>query len=113
MSWLLSSPQGLWGLLDENSPTSILTLDQVFESGLKAGRERPFLGYRPIVSEKPLKFANRYEWLTWDEVDCRRKYIGTALHLLFQAGVIGGGEYETVGIWSQNRPGARSSAHSR
>jgi len=85
----------------------------VFESGLKAGRERPFLGHRPIVSEKPLKFADRYEWLTWDEVDCRRKYIGSALHLLFQAGVIGGGEYETVGIWSQNRPGARSSAHSR
>lgn len=96
---------GLWGLLDENTPNRLLTLDQVFDDGLKVGRGRQFLGYRPVVSTDPLKFADRYEWLTWDEVDNRRKYIGSALHSLFQKGEVGGGEYETVGIWAANRPG--------
>ncbi|KAF9453282.1 long-chain-fatty-acid-CoA ligase [Macrolepiota fuliginosa MF-IS2] len=95
---------GIWGLLDENIPNRLLTLDQVFEDGLSVGRERQMLGYRPVISTNPLKFANRYEWLTWGEVDDRRKYVGSALHSMFRRGEVGGGEYETVGIWSANRP---------
>lgn len=98
-------PPGIWGLLDENTPNCLLTLDQIFEDGLKVGRERQFLGYRPIISTNPLKFADRYEWLTWGEVDNKRRYIGSALQSLFQKREVGGGEYETVGIWSANRPG--------
>jgi len=94
----------LWGLLDENTPNRLMTLDEVFADGLKVGRERQFLGYRPVISTNPPKFADRYEWLTWGEVDNRRQYIGSALHSLFQKGEVGGGEYETVGIWSANRP---------
>ncbi|KXN90530.1 Long chain acyl-CoA synthetase 6, peroxisomal [Leucoagaricus sp. SymC.cos] len=95
---------GIWGLLDKNSTNGLWTLDQIFDDGLKIGRERPFLGYRPLVSTDPPKFADRYEWLTWGEVDNRRRYIGSALHSLFQKGEVGGGDYETVGIWSVNRP---------
>lgn len=82
-----------------------MTLDQIFEGGLKTGREREFLGYRPILSMNPLKFADQYEWLTWGDVDNKRRYIGSALHSLFSKGEVGGGEHETVGIWSANRPG--------
>lgn len=80
-------------------------MDQIFEDGLKVGRERDFLGHRPVVSKDPLKLANHYEWITWGEVDDRRRYIGSALHSLFNKGEVGGGEYDTVGIWSVNRPG--------
>ncbi|KAJ7492913.1 hypothetical protein B0H11DRAFT_2396137 [Mycena galericulata] len=94
---------GLWGALD---PTKhrIQTLADVFASGLARGKDRPFLGYRPLVSTQPLQFAPRYEWHTYGEVDVRRRQLGSALHHLFQTGVIGGGELETVGIWSVNRP---------
>jgi long-chain acyl-CoA synthetase len=95
----------IWGLIDEKTPKSFTTLDQVFEDGLKTGRERGFLGYRPVVSMNPFKLADRYEWITWGEVDDQRRYIGSALHDLFSKGEVGGGDYETVGIWSANRPG--------
>ncbi|EKM82807.1 hypothetical protein AGABI1DRAFT_82536 [Agaricus bisporus var. burnettii JB137-S8] len=94
----------LWGFIDENTPNHFVTLDQIFEGGLKTGREREFLGYRPILSMNPLKFADQYEWLTWGDVDNKRRYVGSALHSLFSKGEVGGGEHETVGIWSANRP---------
>jgi long-chain acyl-CoA synthetase len=72
---------------------------------LKPGRDRPFLGHRPIISRNPLKFADHYEWLTWGEVDRQRQYIGSALHAIFKNGEVKAEDYETVGIWSQNRPG--------
>lgn len=58
-----------------------------------------------MVSTNPLKFADHYVWLTYREVDVKRREIGSALHTWFQKGVLGGGEMETVGIWSPNRPG--------
>lgn len=80
-------------------------MDQIFEDGLKVGREREFLGHRSIISTNPLKFADRYEWITYGEVDEKRRYIGSAMHSLFSKDEVGGGEYQTVGIWSANRPG--------
>ncbi|XP_006462792.1 hypothetical protein AGABI2DRAFT_186655 [Agaricus bisporus var. bisporus H97] len=94
----------IWGLIDENTPNTFLTLDQIFEDGLKVGREREFLGHRSIISTNPLKFADRYEWITYGEVDKKRRYIGSAMHSLFSQDEVGGGEYQTVGIWSANRP---------
>lgn len=82
-----------------------MTLDQIFEDGIKVGRERGFLGYRPVLSKHPLKLADHYEWITWGEADNKRRYIGSAIHSLFSKGEVGGGEYDTVGIWSVNCPG--------
>ncbi|KAJ7465464.1 long-chain-fatty-acid-CoA ligase [Mycena galericulata] len=94
---------GLWGALDP-AKHRIQTLADVFASGLARGKDRPFLGFRPIVSKQPLRFAPRYEWHSYGAVDVRRRQLGSALHHLFKTGVIGGGELETVGIWSINRP---------
>lgn len=96
---------GIWGLIDENTPDCLVTLDQIWFEGLELGPERDFLGWRPVISKNPLKFAPTYSWLTYGQVDQRRQYIGSALHTLFQQRKLGGGEYETVGIWSPNRPG--------
>lgn len=94
----------IWGLIDEHTPNTLVTLDQIFNDGLRIGKDRDFLGYRPIISTNPLKFAPAYTWLTYGEVDLRRRYLGSAIHTLFQRGELGGGEYDTVGIWSPNRP---------
>ncbi|KAF8636675.1 hypothetical protein AX17_003481 [Amanita inopinata Kibby_2008] len=94
----------IYGLLTEHTPNSLKTLDEVFSCGLKVGQNQPFLGHRPIVSQSPLRYANKYVWQTYGEVDERRRHIGSALHAMFRAGTLGGGEYDTVGIWSQNRP---------
>jgi long-chain acyl-CoA synthetase len=77
----------------------------MFLAGLKVGRNRAFLGHRQVVSKNPLRFANEYTWQTYGEVDGRRRHIGSALHSFFARGEVGGGDYDTVGIWSQNRPG--------
>ena len=106
MPRLTPNVSGIWGLVDEHTPNSLVSLDQVFNVGLKIGKDREFLGYRPIISTNPLKFAPAYTWLTYGEVDLRRRYLGSAIHTLFQKGELGGGEYDTVGIWSPNRPGA-------
>ena len=97
----------IFGLQTEDSPNALRTLDEMFTTGLKVGRNQPFLGYRPIVSRDPLRFSGTFVWHTYGEVDDRRRYIGSALHTMFSKGEIGGGEYDTVGIWSQNRPGER------
>lgn len=81
------------------------TLDQVFETGLEISRNNKFLGHRPQISVDPPKFADHYVWQTYSEVDVRRRNLGSALHALFKNGELGGGEFPTVGIWSQNRPG--------
>lgn len=80
----------------------------VFASGLSLGRDKPLLGRRRLVSQQPLKFANHYEWQTYGEVDIQRRQVGSAVEHLFRTGIVGGGELETVGIWSVNRPGAFS-----
>lgn len=94
----------LWGLRQAEAPDAFLTLPQIFETGLKVGREQPFLGHRPLLSKHPLKFDDKYVWESWGRVDERRRALGSALHLMFKNGELGGGEYETVGIWSGNRP---------
>jgi hypothetical protein len=77
----------------------------VFDTGLALSKDRNFLGYRPKLSANPVKYAGHYIWQTYAEVDVRRRAVGSALTSLFQQGVLGGGEMETVGLWSQNRPG--------
>ncbi|KAJ7702319.1 hypothetical protein B0H17DRAFT_1043697 [Mycena rosella] len=94
---------GLWGFLDP-AKHRIQTLPDIFSSGLSRGQDKPFLGHRPVVSKQPLKFAGHYEWLTYGEVDVQRRQLGSALVHLFKTGVLGGGDLDTVGIWSINRP---------
>lgn len=96
---------GIWGLTDLNTPNTLRTLDEIFDTGLKAGKDREFLGERKVISTNPLKFSNKFDWQTYGEVDIRRRHVGSALVSLFQKGDLGGGEFETVGIWSANRPG--------
>ncbi|RDB21311.1 Long chain acyl-CoA synthetase 7, peroxisomal [Hypsizygus marmoreus] len=95
---------GQWGLLDVNTPGALKTLNEIFETGLSGGKDRPFLGARPVISTNPLKFANHYVWETYGDVDLRRRNVGSALVSLFAKGELGGGDYETVGVWSANRP---------
>ncbi|KAG5638150.1 hypothetical protein H0H81_001535 [Sphagnurus paluster] len=95
---------GIWGLVDVHTPKALKTVDEIFETGLAGGRDRPLLGERPILIKNPLKFANHYSWLTYGEVDIRRRYVGSALLSMFASGQLGGGEFDTVGIWSANRP---------
>jgi len=95
----------IWGLIDENTPGSFRTTDEIFAEGLRIGKDAPFLGERKIISTNPLKYAPVYSWITYGQVDVRRRYIGSALHSLFEKGELGSGEYPTVGIWFQNRPG--------
>ena len=72
---------------------------------MRIGKDAPFLGEREIISRNPLKYAPVYTWITYGQADTRRRHIGSALHSLFQKVELGAGEYPTVGIWSQNRPG--------
>ncbi|TFY82291.1 hypothetical protein EWM64_g1722 [Hericium alpestre] len=96
---------GAFGLFEVDVPGGLLkTLPEIFETGLARSRDYNLLGHRPLVSTNPLKFGDHFVWQTWAEVDARRRHIGSAIHHLFSAGQLGGGEYPTVGIWSQNRP---------
>ncbi|KAH9484154.1 Long chain acyl-CoA synthetase 6, peroxisomal [Psilocybe cubensis] len=95
---------GIWGLVEETAPDLFVTLDQIFAEGLLKSKNKPFLGRRPILSTNPLKFAPTYTWQTYGEVDVKRRHIGSAVHTLFTQGVLGGGEYPTVGIWAPNCP---------
>lgn len=85
---------------------SALTIHEIFLSGMAKGADRPCLGWRQRISSNPVKFANKYEWLSYAEVNERRLNLGSAVEALFRTGSAGGGELPTVGIWCQNRPGA-------
>lgn len=82
-------------------------MTEIFDNGLALSREKNFLGRRSVLSTKPLKYGP-YVWETYGQVDVRRRNIGSALTHLFAKGELGGGELETVGLWSQNRPGKHS-----
>lgn len=97
--------KGVFGLITLESQNVVRTLPDVFDLGLSLSKDLPFLGRRPVVSTNPLKFANDFVWETYAQVDVRRRNVGSALETLFRRGVLGGGEHQTVGIWSQNRPG--------
>ena len=89
-----------------DTPNGFLNLVEYFDSGRsRVPGSHPFLGKRPVVSRNPLKYADHYEWWTWDEVAHRRRLLGSALSKLFADGVIGG-PLRTVGIYSANCPGA-------
>ncbi|KAF5391921.1 hypothetical protein D9757_001788 [Collybiopsis confluens] len=95
---------GVWGLVTRDTPNALTTITQIFDCGMRVGKDQPFLGHRPLISTNPLKFAPYYEWQTWGQVDYRRRCVGSALSSLFKIGKLGGGELKTVGIWSINRP---------
>ncbi|KAF8332328.1 long-chain-fatty-acid-CoA ligase [Cantharellus anzutake] len=88
----------------ENQP--IQNLQDVFNSGMLHGANNRCLGWRKLISKNPVKFAPTYSWLTFNEVDQRRRYIGSAITQWFQDGKLVKGDqgYEAVGIWSINRP---------
>jgi long-chain acyl-CoA synthetase len=88
-----------------DTPGMLTDVSYIFNLGLQKSGDKPFLGRRPIVSQNPLQFADHYVWETYKEVDVRRKAVGSALRNLFTSGQLKAGKYETVGIWSINRPG--------
>jgi long-chain acyl-CoA synthetase len=84
------------------------TLTECFEAGFARGNDGDnlFTGYRPMLSSNPVTFASHFVWETYKQVDERRRNIGSALEKLFRDGTLGqSSELQTVGIWSQNRPG--------
>jgi long-chain acyl-CoA synthetase len=96
----------VFGLLSADDPRSFKTLPDVFEEGLKTSRNKPFLGHREIVSKDPLRFADRYTWQTYEQIDVRRRNVGSAVHTLFKNGALSGENgLDTIGIWAPNRPG--------
>ncbi|KIM87577.1 hypothetical protein PILCRDRAFT_815138 [Piloderma croceum F 1598] len=94
---------GVFGYIDDKTPNCVRTLTEVWDNGFEVSRNKRFLGHRPIISTQPLKYGP-YVWETYAEVDLRRRNIGSALCHMFGKGELGGGDLETVGIWSQNRP---------
>lgn len=44
---------------------------------------KPCLGHRPLLSLNPLKFAPDYVWMSYEDVDCRRRDVGSALMWFF------------------------------
>ncbi|KAI0256465.1 long-chain-fatty-acid-CoA ligase [Lactifluus subvellereus] len=95
----------IFGYVDLNTPGSLTTLPEVFDAGYALSKDSTFLGYRPVASKSPLRYADHYVWQTYAEVNERRRNLGSAVHSLFESGTVGGGgEYPTVGLWSPNRP---------
>ncbi|KAG9028636.1 hypothetical protein FRB95_006267 [Tulasnella sp. JGI-2019a] len=96
----------LWG--PKHFPYGILpgkVLPDLFDSGLAYGRDRNYLGHRQVISEHPLVLAKEYTWESYGQVDKRRRAIGSAMELKFKSGMYPkGAEFETIGIWSINRP---------
>ena len=90
------------------TPGAFTNLVDLFDEGLRRSEGGPFLGHRPLLSKKPPTFANYYEWQTWPEVDARRRAVGSAVHRMFQARELVGGELDTVGLWSKNSPSMRA-----
>lgn len=95
-------------LINPRPGQSALTLHELFLSGMARGADRPCLGWRTQISSNPVKYANKYEWLSYAQVNERRLNLGSAIEALFRSGRAGGGELPTVGIWCKNRPGAFS-----
>ncbi|KAH9851564.1 acetyl-CoA synthetase-like protein [Lenzites betulinus] len=91
-------------LVTLDSPGVYTNLIELYDEGFRIARGGAFLGHRPILSKKPLQFANHHVWQSWVDVDARRRAVGSALHKLFQSGELGGGDLDTVGIWSKNCP---------
>ncbi|KAI0637080.1 acetyl-CoA synthetase-like protein [Trametes polyzona] len=87
-----------------DSPDAFTNLLEIYDEGFRRAKGGRFLGHRPVVSTEPLKYADYHVWQTWTEVDARRRALGSAIHKLFETGVLGGGDLPTVGIWSKNCP---------
>ncbi|KIO29189.1 hypothetical protein M407DRAFT_21758 [Tulasnella calospora MUT 4182] len=79
-------------------------LPELFEAGLSLGPHRPFLGHRPSLSSNPPTLAREFVWESYGSVDARRRKIGSALEFKYRQGSYFKTEFETVGIWSINRP---------
>lgn len=85
-----------------------MNLVELFDSGRRrVPATHPFLGKRPVVSRNPLKYADYYEWWSWETVDLRRRHLGSALHKLFADGTLVAAPLKSVGIYSGNCPGTR------
>ncbi|GJJ09089.1 hypothetical protein Clacol_003311 [Clathrus columnatus] len=84
---------------------------------------KPCLGHRPLLSLNPLKYASEYVWMTYEDVDRRRRELGSAFKWFFRklesdgltkkgrnAVVVGPGEVkdemglemETICVWAVN-----------
>jgi len=88
-------------------PNSFQTTTEIFDQGIQTvGRNAQCVGYRPKVSDEPLKFADHFVWQTYGEVDSRRKNLGSAIQGLFNSGdAVAVDGLETIALWSMNIPG--------
>ena len=93
-----------------DTPGAFTNCVDIFEEGFRRSKGGPFLGHRPILSKKPLTYADHHVWQSWPDVDARRRAVGSAVHKLFETRVLGGGDLDTVGIWSKNSPSACSTS---
>ena len=81
---------GAFPLLTLDTPDTFINLVEYFESGRRrSSGSAPMLGQRPVISRNPLKLADHYVWWSWDQVDVRRRHLGSALYRLFADGVGG------------------------
>ncbi|CDO70862.1 hypothetical protein BN946_scf184801.g55 [Trametes cinnabarina] len=94
----------IFDLITLDSPGVFSNLLEVWDEGYRRSKGGPFLAHRPVISKKPLQFANYYVWQSWPEVAARRSAIGSAVHRMFLDGQLGGRDMDTVGIWSKNCP---------
>ena len=96
---------GAFPLLTLDTPDTFINLVEYFESGRRrSSGSAPMLGQRPVISRNPLKLADHYVWWSWDQVDVRRRHLGSALYRLFADGVVSS-PLKGVGIYSANCPG--------
>ncbi|KAF7789543.1 hypothetical protein EIP86_000489 [Pleurotus ostreatoroseus] len=88
-----------------DSPRAFTNLTEFFDSGRSnvPSGDFPFLGRRPVISKNPLKYADHYEWWSWDTVDVRRRQLGSGVNKLFVDGTIRA-PLRIVGIYSGNSP---------
>ena len=103
----LSSPSAFLRPTSLQDLESFQTTIEVFEYGLSvAGKDADCVGYRPKISDEPLKFADHFAWRSYGEVDTRRKNLGSAIQGLFNSGdAFATDGLETVALWSMNIPG--------
>ncbi|KAI9322692.1 hypothetical protein BX666DRAFT_2117895 [Dichotomocladium elegans] len=90
-------------LVETVSP-KIKTMYDLFHAGMKISRDRPCLGYRPIINEKTGE-RGQYVWQTYRQVNHRITNFGSGLmnvinHTLNDPRT----RQVPIGIWAVNRP---------
>jgi hypothetical protein len=101
-------------LLSLEQPAGVFTtVPQIFEAGLAKSPDGPCLGRLALISTSPtITYGDKYEWMSYTQVEHKRRNVGSATWRMFKSGggscgpdVGSEGTLETVGLWMANRPG--------